>query len=183
MRAGADDRSPVFVGELGRATQYGQVQLRTSAAVGRHRQPVVARRADENGSRRRVDAIVQRRSPTRDRQPQTAFEQADQRIGEQVYARVLIEVERTAVGKQHLGPAARRPQPIAGQENDVLVSGLDAAVALEADLAIDDGKMRGNFVGSPLAIGGGSVRIVLGRGRIVLRLGARCQEERSSDRC
>ena len=59
----------------------------------------------------------------------------------------MIEIEGAAVVKQHFDAAALGAQPIAGEQNDVLLRLFDTSVSLDRGGSVDDGDVRGSVVG------------------------------------
>ena len=86
----------------------------------------------------------------RDEQAHAARAEPQKRLRQQIDGRVLVEVQRGAVVEQHLEPAARGAQAIAGEQQHVGFGALDLAVVLELDLAVDDRDVRGDVVAEVL---------------------------------
>jgi hypothetical protein len=68
---------------------------------------------------RAVDSIRHIARARRDRQPDSSIQQTHELVGLQIDRRVVIEVQRAAVGKKNLHTTDARPHPVAREQRHI----------------------------------------------------------------
>ena len=68
---------------------------------------------------------------SRQRQAKAAVDEPDQRLGQQIDARELVDVERRTVLEQNLDASPFCPESVSGEQRQILFGSLQPAVALD----------------------------------------------------
>jgi hypothetical protein len=146
---GAEGCRVAIVAERRASPDHRELGLE-ARALRRNRQPVLAGAVGVGASNRRVDVKTlrgRRRTGAGHREQDPSFGHAQQRGGRQIHGGLLVDRERRPVRKEHLGAAARRADPVAGNDRHTRFGSHRLILAIERGLAFDGREMGGRRVG------------------------------------
>jgi hypothetical protein len=126
------------------AANDGELQLAALRSV-QQRQTILSRFGNVRPPVRTVDPIGDGSRRPWNREADTPFEEAHELVGLQIDRRVVIEVERAAVGKQDFDAPPASADPVSRQQRHAAGGVVSPPVAFEDGDAVDEGDVRGGL--------------------------------------
>jgi hypothetical protein len=141
----------VFVDEIRRAAEDGELDL-GAAFAGNQRHAVFTRLANLDPGGGRVDPECDLPARAGDVQSYTPLEEPDHLVGLEVDNRVVIHVERAALGVEDFDATGARAKAIAGEQRHRAGRVVRDAIALEDGGAFDERNVGGRLPGGVLRV-------------------------------